>query len=147
MEIVRTDGTTVPIERQERHYSVKFTEVNNTQDSYVPTYRPISGGWTFEPAPGQTVTNGIRIEYYGLPTLMQADGDSMHVDFPRSMDELVILDAVVACMDSENLMETGAVRTALRQRMDWEADFERYIDNKIISTNKIQPFNPHYPDA
>lgn len=147
LEVVRTDGTTVPLERQERHFSVNFTDVNNTQDSYVPTYRPIGGGFVLEPAPGETVTGGIRLEYYGLPTLMQADGDSLHVDFPRSMDELVVLDATVACMDSENLMETGAMRTALRQRADWEVSFERYIDNRVISTNKIQPFIPHYADA
>ena len=71
----------------------------------------------------------------------------MHVDFPRSMDELVILDATVACMDSENLLETGAMRTVLRHRADWEVDWERYIDGKIISTNKVTPFNPHYADA
>jgi hypothetical protein len=147
MELVRTDGTTVPLEAQRRHYSVNFTEVNNTQDSYVPTYRPIGGGFVLEPAPGETTANGIRMEYHGLPTLMQADGDSMHADFPRSFDELVVLDSVIACMDSENLMETGAMRTALRQRSDWEQDWERYIDGKIIGTNKIQPFVPHYADA
>jgi hypothetical protein len=147
MELVRTDDTTVPIERQERHYSVKFTEVNNTQDSYVPTWRPIGGGFVLEPAPGETVVDGIRLEYHGLPTLMQGNGDSMHADFPRSFDELVVLDAVIACMDSENLMETGAMRTAIRQRTDWEFDWERYIDSRVISTNKITPFNPHYADA
>jgi hypothetical protein len=147
MELVRTDGTTVPLERQERHYSVNFSDVDNTQDAYVPTWRPIGGGFVLEPAPGETVPEGIRLEYYGLPTLMQADGDSMHADFPRSFDELVVLDSVIACMDSENLMETGAMRTAIRQRTDWEMDWERYIDSRVVSTNKITPFNPHYADA
>lgn len=147
MELVRTDGTTIPIERQERHYAAKFTDVNTGQDSYYPNWRPIGGGFVLEPAPGEAVTNGIRIEYYGLPTLMQADGDSMHADFPRSFDELIVLDATVACMDSENLLETGATRTALRQRAEWESDWEQYIDTRIVSTNKITPFNPHYPDS
>lgn len=147
MELVRSDGTTIPLERQERHYAAKFSDVNNTQDSYVPTFRPIGGGFVLEPSPGETVSNGLRIEYHGLPTLMQNDGDSMHADFPRSFDELVVLDTVIACMDSENLMETGSMRTALRQRADWEADWERYIDGKVINTNKIHPFNPHYADA
>ena len=147
MEIIRTDGTRVPIERQERHYSVVFKEVNNTQDSYVPTYRPIGGGFTLEPAPGDGVEDGLRIEYYGLPGRLQNDGDSLHVDFPRSFDELIVLDTVVACMDSENLMETGAMRTVLRQRSEWEMDWERFIDGRMISTNKVHPFNPHYADA
>lgn len=147
LELVRTDGTTVPLERQERHYSVKFADVNNSQDSYVPTWRPIGGGFTLEPSPGENVVDGLRMEYHGLPTQMQADGDSMHADFPRSLDELVVLDSVVACMDSEGLMETGAMKTVSRNRAEWEITWARYIDGRIVSTNKIQPFVPHYSDA
>lgn len=147
MEIVRSDGTTVPIERHQRHYAAKFVNVNNSQDTFLPTWRPIGGGFVLEPSPGETVTNGLRIEYHGLPTLMQNDNDSLHTDFPRSFDELIVLDSVIACMDSENLIESGAMRTALRQRADWEVDWERYIDGRVISTNKITPFTPHYRDA
>lgn len=147
MEIVRSDGTTVPIERRERHYAAKFSDANSAQDSFVPSYRPIGGGFVLEPAPGETVTDGLRIEYHGLPTQMQTDGDSMHADFPRSFDELVVLDTVIAAMDSENLLETGSMRTVLRNRVDWEHDFARYIDSRMISTNKIMPFSPHYSDS
>jgi len=147
MELVRTDGTTIPIEREERHYAAKLTEAGGGQDIYMPNWRPISGGFVLEPAPQEAVTNGLRLEYYGLPTLMQNSGDSMHPDFPRSFDELIVLDTVVACMDSENLLELAGTRTALRQRAEWELDWERYIDNRVISTNKIQPFIPHYIDS
>ncbi len=148
MELVRSDGTTTPLERQERHYASNPSETAGVgQDVYFPGYRPIGGGFVLEPAPGETVTNGLRIEYHGLPTQMQNDGDSMHSDFPRSFDELIILDATIACMDSENLMETGAMRTVARNRSEWEYDWARYMDNRMISTNKIQPFAPHYADA
>lgn len=147
MEKVRSDDTTVPIERAERHYAAKYTNVGGGQDAYWCNWRPIGGGFVLEPAPGADVTNGLRMEYYGLPTLMQADGDSMHADFPRSLDELVVLDSVVACMDSENQLETGARRTALRQRSEWEIRWERFIDTRVVSTNKIMPFAPHYADA
>lgn len=147
MEIVRSDGATVPLERRERHYAALPAEIGGLQDAYLPAYRPIGGGFVLEPRPGETTVNGLRIEYHGLPTLMQNDGDSMHSDFPRSMDEIIVLDTVIACMDSENLMETGTMRTVLRQRSDWEFDFARYIDNRMISTNKITPFAPHYVDA
>ncbi|MCI0564030.1 MAG: hypothetical protein MN733_36605, partial [Nitrososphaera sp.] len=100
-----------------------------------------------EPQPNESVTDGLRIEYAGLPSLMEADGDSMHADFPRSLDELVILDTVIACMDSENLLETGAVRTVQRQRSEWEMDFERFIDGRMVGVNKVRPFVPHYQDA
>lgn len=147
VEIVRTDGTTVPIERFERHYSSKNPNNQQGIDTYTPTWRAVSGGMVLEPAPGETRADGLRIEYYGLPALLQNDNDSFHVDFPRSLDELVILDSVVACMDSENLLETGAIRTAQRMRAEWEVDFARYIDNRLTGTNKIIPFAPHYSDA
>jgi len=147
MEIVRTDGTTVPIGREERHYTANPNSGGGTQDSYRPNYRPIGGGFVLEPAPEQTITDGVRIEFYGLPAELTNNGDSWHVDFPRSMDELIILDSVVACLDSENLMETGMPRTVLRLRGEWEMDWERYIDSRMISTNKIKPFSPHYGDA
>jgi hypothetical protein len=147
MEIVRSDGTRVPIERNERHYAVNNVNNQGGGDTYLPTYRPISGGFVLEPQPGATVADGLRIEYYGLPTLMQNDGDSMHADYPRSFDEIVVLDSVVACMDSENLLESGSVRSAQRMRKEWEEDFMRYIDTKVVSTNKIVPFAPHYADS
>jgi len=148
IELVRSDGTRIPLQRDERHFSATFVNTSFTQDNYMPTFRPISGGFVIEPPPGADITNGLRIEYYGLPTLMQNDGDSMHPDFPRTFDELVVLDAVISCMDSENLMETGAQRTALRNRTDWERDWERYIDNKIIGVNSVTPFFGNYgPDA
>ena len=147
MEIVRTDGATVPLQRFERHYAANFTNNAADGDVYNPTFRPISGGFVFEPTPSSAVTNGIRMEYFGLPTLMQNDGDSMHADFPRTLDELVVLDAVVACMDSENLQEGGTARSAGRMRAEFELDWERYIDNRVIGTNKIMPFAPHYTDA
>jgi hypothetical protein len=148
MEIIRVDGTRVPIERNERHYSVNFVNAGGTgQDSYLPNYRPIGGGFVLEPPPGETVEDGVRIEFHGLPAALIADGDSWHPDFPRSFDEIVILDTTVACLDSENLMESGAVRSVLRMRSDWEFDWERYVDSRMISTNKIFPFAPHYGDA
>lgn len=148
IEMVRSDGVRIPLERNERHYNATYVNTGFTQDNYMPGYRPVSGGFVLEPPPGADITNGIRIEYYGLPTTMANDGDSFHADFPRSFDELVILDSVVACMDSENLMETGSMRTALRQRAEWEQEFSRYIDGKIVGTNKVVPFFANYgPDA
>jgi hypothetical protein len=148
MELIRTDGTRVPVERDERHYRVNFVESGQGgRDSFMPTYRPIGGGFVLEPPPKEAVTDGLRIEYHGLPSALAADGDSWHPDFPRSFDEMIILDTVIACLDSENLMETGAVRSVLRMRSEWELDWERYIDGRMVSTNKVTPFVPHYGDA
>ncbi len=147
MEIIRSDGTRVPLERAERHFGVNFVNVGGVRDSFKPNYRSISGGFVLEPMPTETVVDGLRIEFTQLPALLQANGDSLHTDFPRSLDEIIVLDATIACLDSENLLETGATRTALRARQDWEFDFARFIDSKMISTNKVIPFNPHYSNS
>lgn len=146
MEIVRTTGRTVPIERQERHFDVKSLP-SDSQDSYTPTYRAISGGFVLEPAPNYAATDGLRLEYFGLPAELVADGDSWHVDFPRSFDELLIMDAAIACLDSEGLLETGATRTILRGRQEYEEDWASYIETRMISVNRVTPFCPHYTDS
>jgi hypothetical protein len=146
MEIVRSDGRTVPIERHERHFSAKGLP-SATQDSYTPNYRAISGGFVLEPAPNYSETDGIRLEYTGLPAELVANGDSWHVDFPRSLDELVMLDATIACLDSEGLLETGATRTILRAKVDYENDWDTYIETRMISINRVTPFVPSYDDA
>lgn len=146
MEIVRTDGRTVPIERQERHFAAKSLPAYS-QDSYLPNYRAISGGFVLEPAPNYAATDGIRIEYFGLPAELVANGDSWHVDYPRSLDELVIMDAAIACLDSEGLLETGATRTILRGRQEYEVDWATYIETRMISINRVTPFVPHYTDS
>lgn len=147
MEIIRSDGTRVVVQRNERAYQANpANTVAQGQDNYYPTFRAVSGGFVLEPTPGTSVVDGLRIEYTGLPGALDADGDSWHIDFPRSLDELVILDAVCACLDSENLLETGALRTVSKLRIEWELDWERYIDNRIGGLNKIEPFNPHYGD-
>lgn len=146
LELVRSDGRTVPIERWERHFSSNST-ATDSQDTYLPTYRAISGGFVLEPAPLYAAVDGIRMEYAGLPAELTVNGDSWHTDFPRSMDELVILDAVIACLDSEGLLETGTTKTVLRARQEWEHDWEYYIETRMISLNKVAPFIPWYADA
>jgi hypothetical protein len=146
LELVRTDGDTVPITAFERHYSSNST-ASTGGDSYSPTWRPISGGFVLEPAPNETVTGGVRIEYTGLPALLTDDDDSMHTDFPRSFDELAILDTVVAALDSEGLAETGMTKTVLRQRQEFEWDFLRFIDQRVIRVQKVDPFIAHYSDS
>lgn len=146
MELVRTDGTTVPIIANERHFHAN-SPPGSGGDSYNPTWRMLSGGFVLEPAPNETVSDGLRIEYTGLPTLLTDDSDAFHTDFPRSFDELVILDTVVAALDSEDLMETGQVKTVLRQRQEFEYDWFRYIDSRAVRVNRVTPFIPHYQDG
>ncbi len=146
LELVRTDGRTVPIQRFERHEEINPPE-GESIDQFFPTWRPISNGFVLEPKPKESQTGGLRIEYEGLPARLEADGDSIHPSFPDILDELLILDTVVAAFDAEGQQESGLSRSILRLRQEWEWDWERFIDNRMVSRQKVSPFVPHYHDA
>lgn len=148
LELVRTDERRVPIQRYERHEEVIFNNTVGDDDSYLPTFRPVGSGFELEPGPEQTVTNGLRIEYFGIPMELTADNDELNPDFPELFDELIVLDAAVAALASENAMEgQGLVRTIAREQMKWEQRWDRYIDGRITSRQQIAPFISGYRDA
>ncbi len=146
MELVRSDGRTVPIQRQERHYSSKPAP-SGTGDGYLPSYRSVGSGFVLEPAPLVGVAGQLRLEWCTTPTELTANDDQLHSDFPTIFDELVVLDAAVGLFDQEQQQEEGRARSLLRMRAEWELDWERFIDNRLISSNSVTPFAPHFRDA
>jgi hypothetical protein len=146
IELVREDGRTVPLQRQERHYSYKPSP-SGTGDSYLPSYRSVGSGFVLEPAPLEGKAGQIRMEYCVTPTELTANDDQLHSDFPTMMDEILVLDTAVAMFDQEQSQEEGRVRSILRLRAEWELTWERFIDNRMISSNSVTPFNTHYRDA
>jgi hypothetical protein len=87
------------------------------------------------------------MEYAVTPTELTADDDELHSDFPSMMDEILVLDTAVSLFDQEQVQEEGRARSILRLRAEWDLDWERFIDNRMISSNKVTPFNTHYRDA
>jgi hypothetical protein len=146
MEMVRTNGSTVPIQRAERHYHAKPAP-GTSGDTYFPSYRSIGSGFVLEPAPTTGVAGQLRMEYVQTPVELTADDDSLHSDFPTMLDELLVLDTAVSLFDQEQSQEEGRVRSLIRQRAEWELTWERFIDNRMISSNKVTPFKTHYNDA
>ncbi len=146
LEIVRSDGRTIPLQREERHYHAKSAP-GQGGDSYFPSYRSIGSGFVLEPAPSTGVAGQIRMEYISTPAELTDNDDQLHSDFPSMLDELLVLDAACALYDQEQSQEEGRMRSLLRQRAEWEIQFERFIDNRFISSNKVTPFNPHYRDS
>jgi hypothetical protein len=146
LELVRSNGTTVPIQRQERHYSSKPAP-SGAGDSYHPSYRSVGSGFVLEPAPIQGVGGQIRMEYCVTPTELTANDDQLHSDFPTMMDEILVLDTAITLFDQEQMQEEGRARSLLRLRAEWELTWERFIDNRMISSNSVTPFNTHYRDA
>ena len=146
LELVRDDGRTVPIQRAERHYGYKAAP-SGSGDSYLPSYRSVGSGFVLEPAPLEAKAGQIRMEYCITPTELTANDDQLHSDFPTMMDEILVLDTAVAMFDQEQSQEEGRVRSILRLRAEWELTWERFIDNRMISSNSVTPFNTHYRNA
>ena len=148
MEIVRADGRRVPIQREERHFASLNTP-SAGGDEWLPDYRPVGSGFMLEPASTQSITNGLRIEYTGIPEELIDDGDTLHSDFPAMLDEILVLDTVVVAMDAERYLESspGQMDSVQRQRMEWQVKWERFIDGRMVSTQKVIPFIPSYLDA
>lgn len=149
LELVRSDGRTVPLQRYERHYESNMAETQNglTGDSYVPFYRLQGNGFVLEPTPSDDVTNGLQLEWAGVPVELSATGDTCHPSFPEIFEELLVIDTVVNAFDAEGQQESGLVRSLLRQRMEMEENFDRFIESRSISRQEVVPFYPHYEDA
>lgn len=142
IEMVRSDGTTVPIHRHERHFFSNPTDSTGSSggDSYLPMYRLLGNGLILEPTPTETVTNGLQLEWVGVPVELSANGDTCHPSFPEIFEELLVIDTVVNAFDAEGQMESGLVRSLLRQRMELEEHFERFIEMRTVATQEVQPF-------
>lgn len=142
LELVRSDGRTIPIQRYERHYESNMADSTTgvTGDSYRPFYRLQGNGFVLEPTPSTTVTNGMQLEWAGVPTLLSAAGDTCHPSFPEIFEELLVIDTVVNAFDAEGQMESGLVRSLLRQRMELEEQFERFIEMRAVSRTEVVPF-------
>lgn len=146
LELVRDDGATVPVQRFERHEHVNRAP-QASGEAYWPHYRPIGSGFVLEPAPNDDDVDALRIEYYGLPARLTADGDTLHADFPLTFASLLVYDTVVAALDTELMQENGQVKTILRLRSEFELRWERYIDGRITSQNNVVPFVGNYIDG
>lgn len=147
LEIVRTDGTRIPLRRYERHEATNPT--NNTQatgDGYFPNFRPFSNGFVLEPTPIETVNDALRLEYTGLPAFLSAPGDQLHPSFPELFDEILVLDTVCSALDAEGLHELGPIPSIKSLKEQWTEDFEQYIQNRIVLRQRIDPTPGPYWD-
>jgi len=146
VELMRTDDSLVPIHRHPRHDETNPADATASGDQYWPTYRMFSNGIILEPTPTEDITNGLRIEYAGLPTFLSGDSDTLHPSFPEIFDELLVLDTVNLALGAEGVHEAGPIGSIERSRMEWIEDWERFIEQRTISRDEIDPFVPHYTD-
>lgn len=148
LEIVRSDDSRVPLQREERHYGKYYPDTvsSSGQDDYLPNFRPVGSGFVLEPPPAIAVTNGLYMEWNGVPEELTATGDQIHSDFPRIFDEILVLDTAVSLFDSEGMQESGQVRTLLRLRSEWSEEFSQFVQSRMIHSQRIIPFRGPYSD-
>ena len=89
----------------------------------------------------------LLLEYVGLPPYLTDDSNTLHPEFPASMEDLLVLDAACSLMASESALENGTVRALARERAEWDVTFARYVDSRIVSKERVDPFVGHYSDA
>ena len=146
VEILRSNGDLVPLERYERFAETNPGESSAVGDQYYPTYRPFANGLILEPTPTEDITNGLRIEYAGLPTKLSGDSDVLHPSFPEIYDELLVLDTVIIAMAAEGIHEVGPVSAIIQLRNEYEMDFIAFTDQRTIARDFVDPFIPWYED-
>ncbi len=147
VEIVREDGTTVPLQRFERHDSPNPGDINSSGETYLPSYRMFGNGILLEPTPTDDITDGLRIEYAGLPAFLDGEGDVLNASFPEIFDELLVIDTVISCLHAEGIHEIGPAASIMSLKAEWEFDWERFIDQRTVSRDAVDPFIGPYSDA
>lgn len=148
LQLVRSDGRLVPLQRYERHEGINVADASSPAgDMYYPTWRPISNGFVLEPTPSETVTDGLRMEYSLVPVFLNADADKLHPSFPEIFDELVVLDTVVLALEAEGVHESGPQAAIRSMRSEWEFDWERFIEQRAVSRERVEPFIVFDPDS
>jgi len=147
IELVRSDGRRIPMLREERHYNYLPAPFAGGEN-YDGNIRLISNGFIMEPTPTEEVTDGLRIEFAGMPVELEDGADTIHPDFPAIFQNLLIMDTVMACYDAQGQLESyrGLVRNALRRRNEYEENFERFIETKTVHRQKVQQFRGPYPE-
>ena len=145
LELELSDGSRIPLEREERRISMRPP---NTASHLTISFRPIQNGFILEPAISSgTSARFLTLEYYGTPSELINDSQKIHSDFPGSFTELLLLDTVIHSMDADSLMENGRTTSVLRLRMEYELDWERYIDDRISGLRRVEPSPSFYEDA
>jgi hypothetical protein len=147
LELETVEGRRIPLSRDERA-ARSFSTQDNGFSSQMPTYRPVQGGFVLEPPLNSASSiQNVIVGYVGTPPLLVNDNERLGSDFPVSYDELLVLDTALAAMDSESLLEGGAIKSILRTRMEWQDDYERYIDGRISALRRIELADSYYEDA
>lgn len=149
LERVMTNGTTCPMRRWERHEEANpaASTTSMSGDDYLPTFRPMANGFILEPTPIENVTNGLRIEFSGLPDKLSGDSDQTHPSFPEIFENLLILDTCVTALDAEGAQETGRMLALMRNRSEIEEDFRRYIESRVTLGTETEPYVGPYWDS
>ena len=141
--IVRTDGREIPCNRNEMYAEPNLIGTS-TQDDYFPEYRIIGNVIVLSPAPSTTVTAGLKIEVSTFSADFANDADSLEVDYPAVMEDLLIYDTIIGCLDHSGAWgpsPQGVNTSYVQTRGRFESVFLDYIEEKSSGIVLSVPFS------
>lgn len=125
----------VPLTRAERWSRPVAAKSNQFGDGgSIGSYRLVGELLYIEPAPGNSIVNGLRIESEIAPARLTAGSDKLDLAFPDVMETMLIYDTACAALAIEEAQgEAPAGRrtndlTTLRDR--YEVRFMSYIETR-----------------
>ena len=141
--IVHTVGdeqTRHQLDRDEKHSADihSRTGIAVGVEGYRPTYRLLGELLILEPAPTETVTNGLEIEITNAPAFFADDNAKLDIRFPVQLEELLILDVTemaLAIEQQQGNAPNEGTRTMLQNlRRQYEAFWQDWIAVRARST-------------
>lgn len=128
-----TNGNEVPLERLERH--TEGTVGNSSSNLvYTPTYRLLNDSVVIDPAPPETVTNGLVIEVETARDLVTQDSDTViPTDWPMFCETWLAYATALRAFDSEGAQgpePEGLYRSYVDALNQFEVQLREFVQTR-----------------
>lgn len=141
-----SDGTQVPLRRDEHWTTPQTTQGGGGGTSYLPTYRLIGPYIELSPPPSSAEVNGLVIEMEAASDSIASDTDVIPAGWPLFAERLLCLDTAIGCFDVENAQSGSAadgarIKPALEERRArYEARWLNYIETRSFGPQYAVPY-------
>lgn len=142
VERVITSGT-VPLWWNERFDSPNYTAgVTSSSDYYLPHIRFEGVNLVLEPTPLESVTGGIKLTYYFLPTRLSNNTDTPSAAFHEFYHDLLVGYCVIQAKSKEEAIGQGGADLGAFGAMQAQKEqmFKSTIEVPTVQRSAVQPF-------
>lgn len=134
---------TVPLKFSERKEGTNYTGAGVAETNYLPTYRFTGNNLVLEPTPQVSVTGGIKLTYFYLPTQLSADGDTPTINAIHH-EMIGVRAARLAKLKEESVGQGGAdVISFGLELADMEKGWEEFIERTTAQPEYVHPWGSY----